>query len=311
MNERTLAKDLASPSPGNRAPMSGTNRSLRQKLTLALGRAGAGGFLLPLTVFMCLVFIAPLGFVMVTSVYNDGWTLEAYERFFTERLFYQILLNTLSIGALTGVCSVVLGYFVAYHLSLMGKRKRALYMILVLLPFWTSILVKSFAFTVILGTSGIVNSIVQALFGPDVVLPLLFNRVGVIIGLTHWLLPFAVFPILSSLLSQDKSLQLAAEVMGAGPLRIFWKITFPLSLPGVVAGGLMAAVISMGSFVTPALLGGRGDMMMANLVDFYIREALDWTMASSIAVILLSIAGLVLVVVANVGKGSSELQRTQ
>jgi ABC-type spermidine/putrescine transport system permease subunit I len=104
-------------------------------------------------------------------------------------------------------------------------------------------------------------------------------------------------------------LPVAAEVMGAGRFRIFWTIEFRQSLPGVVASALMVAVISMGSFVTPALLGGRGDTMMANLVDFYIREALDWRMASAIAVILVSFAGLLLIALLSI-KGSTNALRT-
>ncbi|CAO3438899.1 ABC transporter permease [Azospirillum doebereinerae] len=270
-------------------------------------RAGAGLFLMPLTLFMFLVFLVPLGIVVATSLYDEGFTGRAYTTFATGRLFHQALLNTFSIGALTGLTAVVFGYVIAYHLSRVGRRQRALLMILVMLPFWTSILVKSFAFTVILGKSGIVNNALQALFGSAATVDLLFNRVGVIVGLTHWLLPFAVFPILNSLLAQDRSLREAAEVMGAGPVRIFWKVTFPLSLPGVFAGGLMSAVIAMGSFVTPALLGGRGDLMMANLVDFYIRESLDWTMASAIAVVLLLIAGALIAVLART-RGASSLR---
>lgn len=261
------------------------------KLTRSLG---FGTFVLPLTLFMASVFCVPLLGVIRTSLYQDGWSLDAYRSFATGFLFHRALLNTLSIGFLTGLVAVIFGYFVAYHLARMSERKRRFYLILVMLPFWTSILVKSFAFTVILGTSGIVNNAIQAITGTDIVIPMIFNRAGVVIGLVHWLIPFTVFPILSSLLSQDKALRDAAEVMGARPVDIFWKVTFPLSMPGVLAGGLMASVIAMGSFVTPSLLGGRGDRMMANLVDFYVREALDWRMASAIAVILILVALLIL-----------------
>ncbi|MCW2309373.1 ABC transporter permease [Rhodobium gokarnense] len=259
-----------------------------------LNRLGFGSFLLPLTLFMLLVFCLPLIGVIRTSICDGDCSLVAYSDFATGKLFHRALTNTLSIGFITGLVSVTCGYFVAYHLSRMTARRRRLFLVLVMLPFWTSILVKSFAFTVILGTDGIINNALQAVTGTDIVIPMIFNRAGVIIGMAHWLIPFAVFPILSSLLSQDKALRDAAEIMGARPWDIFWKVTFPLSLPGVIAGGLMSSVIGMGSFVTPALLGGRRDMMMANLVDFYVREALDWRMASAIAVILVLIALLIL-----------------
>ncbi|MBB4303230.1 ABC-type spermidine/putrescine transport system permease subunit I [Rhodobium orientis] len=259
-----------------------------------LNRLGFGSFVLPLTLFMLLVFCLPLIGVVRTSICDGDCSLVAYVDFATGKLFHRALINTLSIGFVTGLVSVICGYFVAYHLSRMTARRRRFFLVLVMLPFWTSILVKSFAFTVILGTDGIINNALQAVTGTDIVIPMIFNRAGVIIGMAHWLIPFAVFPILSSLLSQDKALRDAAEIMGARPWDIFWKVTFPLSLPGVIAGGLMSSVIGMGSFVTPALLGGRRDMMMANLVDFYVREALDWRMASAIAVILVLIALLIL-----------------
>jgi mannopine transport system permease protein len=189
------------------------------------------------------------------------------------------------------LASLLLAYPIAYHLSRVTPRRRAAYMILVLLPFWTSILVKSFAFTVILGDHGIVNNILRALFGDSATVPLLFNRTGVVIGSVHWLLPFMVFPILVNLLAQGSDLHYAARVMGAGRTRIFLRITLPLSIPGVLAGCVITLVLSLGSFVTPALLGGRRDLMMASLVDFYTRVSLDWAIAAAIAVLLLAITG--------------------
>jgi mannopine transport system permease protein len=132
---------------------------------------------------------------------------------------------------------------------------------------------------------------------------MLFNRPGVIIGLTHYLIPFMVFPILASLLAQDPTLRKAAEVMGAGPWRIFRRVTFPLSLPGVVAGTLLCVILSMGMFITPALLGGRKDMMMANLVDFHVKETLDWNMASAIAIVLLLLSAVFILMLARVRGG--------
>jgi ABC-type spermidine/putrescine transport system permease subunit I len=176
-------------------------------------------------------------------------------------------------------------------------------MILVLVPFWTSILVKSFAFTVILGNAGIINSALKAVGLPSV--KLLFNRTGVIIGMSHFLIPFMVFPIMASLVSQPPELSRAAEIMGASRLRIFFKITFPLSMPGVMAGSLLVLIMSFGFFVVPALLGSRQDMMMANLVDFYTRETLNWQMGSAISVLLLLISGLLALGLAKIPGGST------
>lgn len=154
---------------------------------------------------------------------------------------------------------------------------------------------KSYAFIVILGDRGIINTILQAggLDGFD----MMFNRFAVIVGMTNFLVPFAIFPILASLSAQNQAIQSAADVMGASPLRVFWSITFPQSLPGVFAALLICLVISMGFFVTPALLGGRQDMMMANVIDLYTREILDWQSASLIALLLLVFCSVVSAVI--------------
>jgi len=165
---------------------------------------------------------------------------------------------------------------------------------MVMLPFWTSILVKSFAFSIVLGEQGLVNRGLVAAFGEAARSELIFNRTGVVLGMTNFLLPFVVLPVLASLLAQNQSLYRVAQIMGAGPLRVFWSITLPLSLPGAMAGALMALTLSTGMYITPALLGGRKEMMMANLVDFYTRQTLDWAMASAIAILLLLMSAVLI-----------------
>lgn len=247
----------------------------------------------PATVFLFFVFFVPLVYVVYTSFWTvSGPSLSAYQRLFGSALFLRTLWSTFEISISAAAASMLLGYPIAMHLARQTPRKRAVYMVLVLVPFWTSILVKSYAFTVLLGRDGLVNQALSALFHTPIHLPMLFNRFGVIVGMTNYLIPFIVFPVLASLLAIDRSLYLASEIAGAKPPRIFFQITLPLSLPGVVAAALSTTVMSMGFFVIPALLGGRKDAMMSNLVDFYTREALDWNMASAIGVILLAIVTL-------------------
>jgi putative spermidine/putrescine transport system permease protein len=207
-------------------------------------------------------------------------------------LFRRSLATTFEISAMGALLSLLLGYPVALHLSRLSPRARAFCMILVLVPFWTSILVKSYAFTVLLGKQGIVNSALSWLFGSGVEVPMLFNRVGVMVGMTNYLVPFVVFPVLASLLAIDRSVYRAVEIMGAKPPTVFWRVTLPLSMPGVASALISTFVMSTGFFVIPALLGGRQDVMLANLVDFYTRETLDWNMAAAIGVILLAIVTL-------------------
>lgn len=272
-------------------------------MAAALERPGSRGalplLLAPVTVLLGLVFLVPLCFVVFYSVYDNGWTAKAFVTLAKSSLFFRILATSFDIALSATIFSVLLALPVAMHLARQTPRRRALLLVLVLLPFWTSILVKSFAFYVILGNQGIINQALRLVLGDTATVKLLFNRIGVIIGMAHFLIPFIVFPILASLLAQNPDLPRAAQLMGAGPVRIFLRISLPLAMPGVLAGALMSMVISLGVFVTPALLGGKSDMMMANLIDFYTRDTLDWNAAAAIAVILLVIS-MVLIAILSV-----------
>ena len=252
-------------------------------------------YLAPAFVLAFLVVLVPLAFVVYTSVYSKeaGFSLQAYQDLAQSPLFRRSLLTTFEISAMGAVLSLLLGYPVALHLSKQSARKRSLLMILVLVPFWTSILVKSYAFTVILGKQGILNSMLVWAFGAEAQTQMLLNRVGVMVGMTNYLVPFVVFPVLASLLAIDKSLYKAVEIFGARPPTVFWRVTLPLSMPGVLSALVSTFVMSTGFFVIPALLGGRKDVMLANLVDFYTRETLDWNMAAAIGVILVGIVTII------------------
>lgn len=250
--------------------------------------------LTPLLVLLLAFFLWPLGLVGWTSIYDNGLTFSGYERVASSTLIHRVMGNTLEVSVLATITSLVLGYAIAMHLARMSPRRRGPYLVMVMLPFWTSILVKSFAFTIVLGNAGVVNQFLDWMSGGAWHVEMMFNRVGVIVGMTNYLLPFMVLPILASLQNQNRNLHFAAEIMGAGPVRIFTKITLPLSLPGVFAGCLMCLTLSLGMYITPALLGGRQDMMLANLIDFYTRQTLDWTLASAIAIVLLVFSGLLI-----------------
>ncbi|WP_204561684.1 ABC transporter permease [Azospirillum palustre] len=284
----------------------------------ASGASGLGPWsaivlLAPLTVLMFAILLYPLGLTLWTSLY-DGQTsgqlsghlsLRAYAELASSTLFLKVLRNTFEIAITGTLVSLVFGYPVAMHLAAQPPRRRTACLVMVMLPFWTSILVKSFALVAVFGNQGLVNQLLGFLSGGQINLPMMFNRVGVVLGMINFLLPFMILSILGSLLALDRRLILAAETMGAGPLRIFWKIILPLSLPGVVAGVLINVTLSIGMYITPALLGGRQDMMVANLVDFYTRQTLDWTAASATAVALLAISGLLVAMLGRVRGGLS------
>lgn len=261
-------------------------------MTRADASRGAAVFVLPAALLSLAIAAVPLLFILYTSLGGTALSPEAFESLLSSNLFLRSLYTTVEISVSASVISLLLGYAVALHLSRQSPRRRAVYMVLVLLPFWTSILVKSYAFTVILGREGVINSLLSWAFGTQVALPMILNRFGVMVGMTNYLTPFIVFPVLASLLAIDPALYRAADIMSARPMRVFFTITLPLSLPGVVAGVSSVMVMSLGFFVIPALLGGRRDVMLANLVDFYTRETLDWNMAAAIGVLLLAMVVL-------------------
>ncbi|PDQ22265.1 spermidine/putrescine ABC transporter permease [Mesorhizobium sanjuanii] len=258
----------------------------------------------PLGALLILFFAYPLVLTVWQSFYEGGFTLRAYAELATSTLFYKVLRTTFVISLTATLVSLFIGYPVALHLSRQSPRRRTFYLMLVMLPFWTSILVKSFALTVLLGHSGIVNQALGFISGGTIQFPMVFNRFGAIVGMINYLLPFMILSVLGSLLAQDGNLARAAEVMGAGPFRIFRQVTLPLSMPGVIAGIIINFTLSIGMYITPALLGGRQDMMIANLIDFYTRQTLDWPMASAISVVLLLISGALVTILGRVRGGA-------
>lgn len=267
-------------------------------------------FAAPATLVLGLIFAIPLVGIVMMSLQktNDGgdFSFATYIKIATTSLFFRVAYTTVEISVGATFCALLIAYPISYFLATQPPRRRALFMILVLVPFWTSSLVKVFSFMVLLGYSGIINQLLDVFGIPPV--KLLFNRIGVLAGMSHYLVPFFVFPIVASLQSQPPELARAAATMGAGKLRIFLRVTLPLSLPGVIAGALLVFTISLSFYVIPALLGGREDMMVANLIDFYAREVLDWPMASTVAVLLIGVAVAVSIALSKVRGGASMLE---
>jgi putative spermidine/putrescine transport system permease protein len=165
--------------------------------------------------------------------------------------------------------------------------KRTVLLLAVLVPLWTSLLVRTTAWFVLLQNEGLINGALQAVGITDGPLPLIFNRVGVVIAMTHVLLPFMVLPIYSVLLSVPRNLMQAAASMGAGPLRAFWRVLLPLSLPGLMSGSLLVFMVAIGYYITPALVGGANDQMISSVIAFYALGTANWGLAGALGVILL------------------------
>ncbi|HOE42948.1 MAG TPA: ABC transporter permease [Rhodoferax sp.] len=202
--------------------------------------------------------------------------------------FSKILLRTFSISAVVTLFCLLLGYPLAYWLSTLTPRQANILMILVLVPFWTSILVRSAAWIVLLQSNGLVNRSLLELGFISEPLPLLFNRLGVIIAMVHILLPFMILPLYSVMKSVPASFLRAAVSLGSSPLAAFFRVYVPQTYPGIGAGGLLVFILSIGYYVTPALLGGADDQMLSYYIAQYTNVNVNWGMACALGAVLLS-----------------------
>jgi len=205
-----------------------------------------------------------------------------------EAAFGRILLRTFSISAVVTVWCLLLGFPLAYWLSTLSARKANMLMILVLVPFWTSILVRVAAWIVLLQSNGLVNRSLMGLGLIDEPLALLFNRLGVIIAMVHILLPFMVLPLYSVMKSIPGTYLRAAVSLGSSPLAAFFRVYVPQTYPGIGAGGLLVFILSIGYYVTPALLGGADDQMLSYYIAQYTNVNVNWGMACALGGVLLA-----------------------
>ena len=212
------------------------------------------------------------------------------------RVFVQVFARTFWISAVTALLCVLLGYPLAYLLANAPERIANLLMILVLLPFWTSVLVRSTAWVVLLQTHGLVNDALMGLGLISHPLQLVYNRVGVYIAMTHVLLPFFILPLYGVMKGVQPHAQRAALSLGAHPVTAFWRVYLPQTLPGVLAGSLIVFILALGYYVTPALVGGAGDQLISGFIAFYTNQSLNWGMAAALSLVLLT-ATVVLVAV--------------
>jgi spermidine/putrescine transport system permease protein len=257
--------------------------------------APALGLLAPGTLWLVLFFLIPIAIMFVYSwmprgIYGGverGFTLEHYARFF-DPLYLHIVQRTALWSLLcTGGC-LGLGYPVAYVISRAG-RYRDLLIFLVVLPFWTSFLVRTFAMIFLLRDSGLVNGVLLGLGAIEQPLTLLYTPFAVMAGLVYGFLPFMILPIYASLEKLEPALLEAAEVLGARPLARFMRVTLPLSMPGVIAGCLLVFIPALGSFLTSDLLGGAKQVMLGNLVQNQFSAARNWPFGSAASFIVMSL----------------------
>lgn len=240
----------------------------------------------PALLMLILFFLAPTLDVVRSSILDPHWTLTHYERFFTRPVYLEVLLRTVRVSILIAVVCTVIGYPVAHFISQQPRRLQFLLMFLIFVPLWMSILIRSYAWIVMLGREGIVNSMLIASGVVDAPLKMLYTSGAVYVAMVQILLPIQIVTCYGAMTQIDGSLVRAARILGARPWQAFVRVFLPLSLDGTATGALLVFILSMGFFITPALLGGQGDMILGNLIEQQVAQ-LNWGFASTLGVVLL------------------------
>lgn len=256
---------------------------LRTRVRTPGGRSGLY-LLLPAAVLLSVFFLVPLSLMLQTSL-SEGW--ETYSRIFGSPLYAQVLWNTARTALLTTLCCLALAYPYAYVLNRVGRKMHLVMLAVVLLPFWTSLLVRSFAWVGLLQDAGLLNTLLQALGLTADPVELIRTPAGVLIGMVHVLLPYMVLPLVTTMGQIDPSVLRAAQSFGAGPWKRFQRVFLPLTLPGIVSGSVLVFVLSLGFYITPALLGGTSDVMIGETIVQEITRFGPVT-ASALGLILLA-----------------------
>ncbi len=247
------------------------------------------GKIAPAVLFLAFFFVLPVSLLLGLSFVDDdgALTLDHYQRLWDTPVYAKVLGITLKTAAWTTVLCLLGGYPVAYLLATVAKTTRARLTILVLMPFWTSFLVRTFAWIVLLGRKGAINNFLIDIGLIERPLKMIFNFTGVMVGMSHALMPLAVLTMLSVMEGIDANLSKAGSTMGARGGQTFWRVYFPLSVPGIAAGGMLVFITSLGFFITPALLGGARDTVIVQTIIFQIKEVLNWGFAGAIGVLLM------------------------
>lgn len=244
-------------------------------------------FLLPSAILLGLVFIYPIGLFLSKSFLDPEPTLKHVVHLFTSDVYVRVMWITFKISFTVTVACALLGYPIAYLLSEVSERTRNLLMIMVLIPFWTSLLVRTYAWMVLLGRRGVFNNILTGLGIFDSPVKMLHNTFAVNVGMIQMMMPFMILAMFSVMKGIDRGLPRAAESLGANKFQAFVRVFLPLSLPGVGAGSLLVFIYSLGFFITPALLGGRKSIMMSMVIEEQVSTLLNWGFASALALMLL------------------------
>jgi len=250
----------------------------------------------PALLLIVAIILIPVGWLFYLSfVGNDGQlTLEHYHKMILYKSYARVFMTTFQVSILTTILCILIGYPLAYFLAILPQRLAGFFMLAVLLPFWTSLLVRTYAWLVLLQKNGILNDFAISAGLWDEPVKLVHNLTGTLIGMAHIMLPFLVLPLYGSMRKIERDMMHAAANLGASPVQSFWKVYFPLSLSGMVAGSLIVFVLCLGFYVTPAVLGGGRVVMVATQITAILENQFNWGAASALGVVLLVATILVL-----------------
>ncbi|WP_138936059.1 ABC transporter permease [Roseovarius arcticus] len=253
---------------------------------------------LPALAIMIVFYIWPLLGIWQISFTEPEAGVANYTRMFDSSAVTTSFIITFRIAIQTTIGCLILGYIVAYVISNFARRAKPLMIALVLLPFWVSVLIRSFSWIVLLGRSGIVN---DSLIGAGLIdspLRLMHNEFGVVLAMIHVMLPFAVLPMMANMRGISGAYVDAARGLGASEFTAFRKVYFPQTMPGVMSGALLVFVLSLGFYITPALLGGGRVLMISEYITYQIQEFLNWGLGSALSVALLVATAIVILIAA-------------
>jgi spermidine/putrescine transport system permease protein len=254
---------------------------------------GLAGLLAPVTIWLGLFFLVPLLLILtysfgtsgvyggITLGFNPGNYLKVFDP-----LYLEIIVRTFVIALINTLLCLALGYPLAYFIAFKGGSWKYILILMVMIPFWTSLLLRAYAWVVILNGNGIANRALQFLGITDEPLTLIFTPQAVMMGMVYSYLPFMILPLYASLEKFDVRLKEAAQDLGASRWHTFWRVTFPLSIPGLIAGSILVFIPSAGEFVIPDLLGGSQTTMTGNLIRAQFGQARDWAFGSALSVML-------------------------
>jgi putative spermidine/putrescine transport system permease protein len=255
--------------------------------------------ILPAFALLILLFVIPLVWFFVGVLAEEGSVAAVVERFvdvLSAPGIVNALVATNWISALVTALTLVIGYPIAYYLANSTGWRFALVLFCIIVPYFTSVIVRTYSWMVLLGRNGAINQTLLSLGIIDAPLQLLYNKMGVLIGMTYVLMPYMVLTLYATMRAIDTNLVRAAYGLGASPFYTFRKVYFPLSLHGVISGALIVFILAIGFFITPALMGGPSDVMIAMLIERAVEITLDWTSAAIMSMALLAMT-LVLYVI--------------